>query len=292
MHANNDTNTTTAGLLAALKDKVAAMQTSEAWMAHLKAVARFHSYSLNNVLLIQMQRPDATRIAGYRTWQALGRQVQKGEHGIRILAPLVVKRRRDDAAATEEAVPAIVGFRTVSVFDVSQTAGKPLPEEDLFRTLTGSEDRAAAVFERLHRFATQDLGIPVAIERIEGSAKGYLQLTPPVRIVVGEQYAPLQRAKTLAHELGHAILHRQEGNAGEDLHSRPEKEMEAESVAYVVMARFGLDSSDYSIPYLASWAEGDAEQLLRSGARIQHAAGRILDACLKESEGTSQEEAA
>ena len=267
---------TTAEILDQLKAGVEAIQTSDQWRDYLKMQASFHSYSMRNVILIQLQRPGATRVAGFRAWKKLGRYVKKGETGIRILAPMVVKKKDQDPGEVDKRV--LIGFRGVSVFALEQTDGEPLPSEQLFRPLEGDEARARSVLEKLWSFADEKLGIPVGIEEIPGKANGYLQTSSPRCIVLREGNGMMLWAKSLAHELAHALLHLDE----EDVHSRPHQEVEAESVAFVVMTRLGFDTSGYSFPYVAGWSEGDAEKVMESGDRIQRAARRILEAVLEE----------
>ncbi len=238
--------------------------TSEGWQRYAEVRASFHRYSANNCMLIAMQRPDASRVAGFRKWQELGRQVRKGERSIRILAPHTAKRTSAETGEEETHTY----FRAVPVFDVGQTDGEPLPEQPCHR-LTGDDPHGA--FQRLQSVA-MNLGFSVVItdDLPVGVNGDCSHMNKCIR--VRRSNAPAQQAKTLAHELAHAILH-------ERYDDRALAECEAESVAYVVTADLGLDSSQYSFGYIAGWAGGadDARAAIAaSGNAIQLAVKTIL----------------
>src|SRR5579871_2135516 len=217
---------------------VAEMADSERFTQWLRARATFHDYSLNNTLLIVSQRPDASRVAGYKSWQKLGRQVRKGEHGIKILAPCRVKSETTDRSGDTRDSYRVVGFRIVSVFDVSQTDGEPLPELE-YRPLDG--DAPAEMVELLETVAANaGLRIEYRTPEIAG-AHGYLRRSDAL-VVIDPDQSPAMRAKVLAHELGHYF----DPTLAEDpqLYAghRGDCEAVAESVAYVVAAHFGLDA--------------------------------------------------
>ena len=252
-------------LLDLLAEGVSTLTTSERWRAHLEMQARFHRYSFNNTLLIVAQEPEATRVAGFATWKSLGRSVRKGERGIRILAPMVGRRHRD--ADGDERRP-IVGFRSVSVFDITQTDGDDLPE--VCRTLQG--DDPAAHFDALCGVAAR-FGYAVERTALPGATNGDCTYARR-RIRVEYRNPPAQQVKTLAHELAHALLH--EGDP-----DRARVELEAESTAFVVCRNLGIESDDYSFGYVAGWAGGGPEAvaaITSSGAAIQRAASAILSA--------------
>ena len=274
--------TTRDDVLARLDEGIAALTSSERWTAWLRVQARFHHYSFSNTLLIELQRPGSTRVAGYRAWQTLGRQVRRGERGIAILAPVVRRGRVADvgeATSDQDDVPSAVRrvatFVVAWVWDVSQTDGASLP--DVCTRLLG-EDRHGT-FERLlgvagsRGYREEDADLP-------GATNG--ECLPPQRLILlRRELSPAQRVKTLAHEIAHSILH-QDGYAGTP---RPLAELEAESVAYVVCQAADIDSGEYSFGYLATWAGGgdEARAALRaSGQRIQRAAAAILDASAAE----------
>jgi antirestriction protein ArdC len=227
-------------------------------------------------LLIAIQRPDATQVAGYQKWQQLGRQVNIGEKGIRILAPITYKqssiKKSDEHPEDSQEVRVLRAFRSVSVFDISQTSGDPLPHATT--RLLGPEPVHA--FRRLEVVAGE-LGFHVGFTELRGQRNGECDFeNREIRIRTGIDAA--QVAKTLAHELGHALLHFPSEMPAGGL-SRDIAELEAESVAYVVCHELGLDSSEYSLGYIANWA-GDGQRAVwgieRSAGRINKAAHTIL----------------
>jgi antirestriction protein ArdC len=222
-----------------------------------------------------MQNPEATRVAGFNAWKKLGRSVMKGERGIAILAPMLLKQKdsaNGDGAEDGEGKKSL-RFRIVYVFDVAQTEGEHLPQSPANK-LSGDDDAALVAWDHLHAFAVAN-AIPVTLTTeglSEGSNGAYLRTTREIRILPSNP--PLQRAKTLAHELGHALLHAD----ATDSHERPIMEVEAESVAYIVMNHLGFDTGDYTFGYVALWSqEKDLDAVLRSsGARIAAATKRII----------------
>lgn len=258
-------------ILQKLEQGVEGLQTDAGWKAWLTAQARFHQYSYGNVLLISAQKPDATQVAGYRKWNDFGRYVKKGERGIAILAPMFrYEKRRDVDTGKERSVPILTTFRTVFVFDVSQTDGEPLPE--IARDLQGDSN---GLLDALLDVAIAE-GIPVSEDTLPGEVKGYWSPSDR-RIVLAKDVSEAQRAKTLAHELAHAIFDHHYHVEG-----RETAELEAESVAYVVSAASGLDTGAYSFEYVAYWRGKDPAQAVKeikaSAGRIEKVARRILDA--------------
>ena len=228
----------------------------EEFKRYLAFAANFHRYSANNTLLVLLQRPDATRVAGYRRWQELGRQVMRGEEGLKILAPLF--RSVEDEESGEKA-RVLCSFKVVKVFDVSQTDPLPgaesMPEKPRPRALRGDSAAARTLEHSLLAFCGS-LGVPVSeddaeIDRLSPGANG-VYLLRKKRIVLRSALAADGRAKTLAHELAHHLLHRDLATSEED---RPTLEAEAEGVAYAVLSYFGVDASEYSFAYVARWAE-------------------------------------
>jgi antirestriction protein ArdC len=265
--------TTAAELLATLADGVADLTSSTAWRAWLDVQRRFHRYSWGNTLLIAAQCPDATRVAGFHAWLRLGRHVRKGEHGIAILAPVVPRLRVVDADSGDERWVAgrPHAFRVAHVFDVSQTDGEELAPPPVTRLEGGDpKDWYTQLRDVAHslEFTVEEDYLP---DDVNGDCNHALR---QIRIEV--RNGQRQQVKTLAHELGHAILHADRAGL-----CREQAELEAESVAYVVCARLGIDTSEYSFGYLAVWA-GGGEQARRaiaeSAQRIQTAAHRVLDA--------------
>jgi len=261
-----------------LTDAVAALTTSEGWQRMLTVAARFHHYSPHNVLLIGVQRPDATHVAGYRTWQSLGRQVRKGERGIAIIAPDTSRTdtRTTDGATSESPAELIGddgkrvlrGYRVTHVFDISQTEGEPLPAVGP-QLLTGGAP--AGLWDALAGqlsaagFALRDGDCAPA-----NGVTDFLART----VTVCDDLPPAQRVKTLAHELAHVLLHDPAVRPAEL--DRGRAEVEAESVAYLVAHAHGLDSNDYTAPYVAGWAGGATGVLLATAERVMGAADRIL----------------
>ncbi|NMR19193.1 ArdC-like ssDNA-binding domain-containing protein [Cellulomonas fimi] len=282
--------------LAALHDQliaaVEALTSSPAWATMLRVAARFPDYSPSNVLLIAVQRPDATRVAGIRTWNSLGRRVLKGEHGIAILAPCVYRTRDHHAPAgvpaptvgagsehrpmTPDADTAVTrrelrGFKVVHVFDLTQTEGDPLPDvaPELLRGTAPEHlwDHLAEILAadgyRLERGACR-------------GANGWTDYaTRTVRI--RDDVDPVQAVKTLAHELGHVHADHEHRfpTYAHDHACRGRAEVEAESIAYLVTAQAGLDSTTYSVPYLAGWSDGDLN-ILRTTATTALTTARAI----------------
>lgn len=255
-------------VLEKLQRGVAELAQTDHWRAWLNVQARFHRYSFNNVLLIESQRPDATHVAGFKTWLSLSRCVCKGERALWILAPLTRRQEQlDDSAAAR----VVFGFRAVPVFDVSQTDGVPLPAPAMPALLEG--DAPAGVYDGLVQVA-DGLGFRVEdATYAEAEKNGETDFGRHV-IGVRRERDPVQRIKTLAHELGHAILH------ASCAAPRELKELEAESVAYVVCQAQGVQSDGYSFGYVVGWAGGGDEAVAgikQSASRIQKAAATILD---------------
>jgi antirestriction protein ArdC len=249
---------------------VEGLVSSEEWKAMLEVAARFHRYSSNNQLLIYLQCPHATRVAGYRAWQRLGRQVRKGSRGIAILAPCrrrVAADERDDDQERGR-VEILTGFRVVYVFDVSQTDGEELPEVAP-RRLTG--EVPAGIMQAVEQ-QVSDAGFTLRREAIaQVSCNGYADFERRL-VVLRDDIRGIQATKTLIHELAHVLLHDEA-----DLSERSVPEIEAESVAFVVASALGLDTSDYSFPYVARWAGGDAELVAATAQRVTASAGTILE---------------
>jgi hypothetical protein len=248
-----ETRTATADVIDQLRQGVAALTSTDQWTRWLRVQRRFHHYSWGNSLLILMQRPDATRVAGYHTWRSVGRQVRKAEHGIAILAP-VVRRQRVEDEGDDGTERVIVGqptaFRLARVFDIAQTDGKDLPE--VVSRLTGND--AGSRFTGLVKVAAT-LGYSVDVSKLPGERNGDCTFELK-RIRVREGLELAQSVKTLAHELAHAILHSEADCSGP---TRSVAELEAESVAFVVCDGLGLDSSAYSFGYIATWAGGGGD---------------------------------
>ena len=242
---------------------------SEQLKAYLGTLARFHQYSLSNVFLIAVQRPNATRVAGFRTWQKLGRYVKKGEKGIHILAPIVWRRKREEAREESRGdgeEDEVVRFRSVCVFDVAQTEGRPLAE---FAQARGEPGKHTS---RLMQFAAEQ-GIEVEFSDALVSAHG---LSSGGKILVRKGLPAAEEFSVLAHELAHELLHRGEE---EQPSSRTVRETEAEAVAFVVCQAIGLEAVNAAADYIRLY-QGSKETLLESLQRIRQAAVEIIGAIM------------
>ena len=248
---------------------------SDNFKNYLKTLSKFHHYSLGNTILIAMQKPDATLVAGYTSWQKnFRRHVKKGEKGISILAPTPYKKKveiekvdpttGDKAKEIQEIVVPV--FKVVNVFDVSQTEGKELPSIG-DSELTGDVAHFDKVLESLKRSCP----VPIEFEEIRNGAKGYFQAAEN-RIAVQKDMSRVQTVKTLIHEMAHQKLHSDDPEL-----SRNAKEVEAEAVAYTVSQHFGIETSDYSFGYIAGWSKGkDLAELKDSLDRIRTAADELI----------------
>lgn len=249
-----------------LHTNVAKMLNSDTWKAALDFRRRLqHPYSFGNLLLIQEQNPEATMVAGFKKWQTVNRQVRKGEKGIMILAPLIGKDKEDP----EKKV--VYGFRTAYVFDISQTDGEDVPRLPAPKLLEGQDD-AATEAVRLMESLISERGWKLEEREYDNGVRG--SWAPDTQtITVDSTLAPLQRAKTLAHEMAHAeFAHSAE-------YDRQLAELEAETAAYLVMDALGLPTDDYSFAYLAGWT-GDAaalDSLLRAGQSACKVADTIFE---------------
>ncbi|CAM98484.1 ArdC-like ssDNA-binding domain-containing protein [Clavibacter michiganensis] len=257
-------------LHASIAAQIDALRDSTEWRRYLDRVRDFHQYSVGNLLLIMQQCPHARAVAGFRQWQARGRQVRKGEKAIRIFGYSQKKITEEDAQG-EETERRIPRFPVLSVFDVSQTDPVDGVEDaEIVHDLTGTTDHG--VIDALTAFLATE-GWTVAREHLDGERKGYAR--PSDRSVVVEvDVAPEQAAKTLIHETAHVVLGHTDDLAGYWEH-RGIHETEAESVAYVVAGMLGFDTSAYSIGYIAGWANGDTEVVKTTAARVLAAAHRI-----------------
>ena len=266
---------------------------SERYKEYLRVMSKFHNYSFNNTLLIAMQKPDASLIAGFTAWKnQFQRNVKKGEKGIKIIAPSPFKIKqetekidpqtqkpvigKDGKPVTEEKEITIPAYKVVSVFDVSQTEGKELPDIAV-DALTGDVEQYSDFFAALEKTSP----VPIGFEKIEGGAHGYYHLEDK-RIALDEGMSELQTLKTAIHEIAHAKLHDIDLNAPKDEQQprvdRRTREVEAESVAYTVCQHYGLDTSDYSFGYVAGWSSGrELAELKSSLETIRSAAADIIN---------------
>lgn len=254
-----------------LEQGVAEVFESERYKAMLNVFSKFHRYSASNCLLIAMQMPTARAVAGYKAWQTkFGRQVKKGEKAITILAPCPHKKLVIDEETGEEKVIHWTTFKTTSVFDISQTEGEELPKLSIeLRCAVNGYDELIEAIERLSP-------VPISIEDFDDSAYGYYS-NAEKRIVVKSGLSEFQTVKTMLHEVAHAILHNTDDGLEKEA-DRMDKEVQAESVAYVVCQQLGLDTSEYSFGYVASWSKGkDSKVLCKNLDAIRKTASHIID---------------
>jgi antirestriction protein ArdC len=254
-----------------LQDAVAEIVSGDDWKRMLKVASKFHRYSFNNHLMIFLQRPDATVVAGFNRWKSLGRFVKKGEKVIAIFAPCRYRTKIETEGGEEKTLQQIRGFRVVHVFDISQTEGDDLPDLDAVRPKLLDADAPEGIWDPLVAQANA-AGYEV-IRHQRGSENGYRDFSHK-QIAVRPDVSPAQAVKTLVHELGHALLH------GEVLpSSREVAEVEVESVAYIVCDALGLDTGDYSFAYVARWSSGESEIIKSTAERVVSCAKQILEAC-------------
>ena len=260
-----------------IDDGVKAVFESDKYKDCLRYMSKFTNYSAGNCILIMLQKPEASLVAAFGKWKQLGRTVNKGEKGIAILAPMTFRNKQSDVEDEEEqdeAETRTLGFRKVYVFDVSQTSGEPVPEyvSDLDEDI--EDEHVEAVISAVRSIT----GLPVDVEDISGGAKGYYSHSEQ-RIVIQSGLSGAQAVKTAIHECAHALLHDPDKKLPTADTTRSDKEVQAESVAYIVASRYGLDTSEYSFPYIASWSHGkQLEQLNRFLNEIQGTARIICDA--------------
>ena len=276
-----------------LEQGIAELFDSERYREYLRVMSKFHNYSFNNTLLIAMQKPDASLVAGFSAWKNnFGRNVIKGQKGIKIIAPSPYKVKqemkkidphtqqpiigKDGKPVTEEKEITIPAYKVVSVFDVSQTEGRELPNIAV-NELTGDVERYRDFFAALEKTSP----VPIGFEQIPGSSHGYYHLEDK-RIAIDEGMSEIQTLKTAIHEIAHAKLHDIDLNAPENEQQpridRRTREVEAESVAYTVCQHYGLDTSDYSFGYVAGWSSGrELSELKSSLETIRSAAAEIIN---------------
>ena len=282
-------------IMQSLESGVEELFTSNRYQEFLKTMAKFHNYSFNNTMLIAMQRPDATLVTSYKNWQSMGRQVMKGEKGITIIAPAPYKKMKekevldenqrpimgtDGKPKTEQVEVTVPHFKAVTVFDIAQTSGEPI------QTLA-PELLTAAVqdFDSFMQAIQKISPVPIRFDEIDGNANGYYH-NADKEIVIKKGLSESQTLKTAIHETAHAKLHDKEIMESLGVEKdRLTKEVEAESVAYCVCSSFGLDTSDYSFPYIAGWSSSrEMKEMKASMDVIRKAAGEMIDRLTEELE--------
>ena len=275
-------------IMQSLESGVEELFTSNRYQEFLKTMAKFHNYSFNNTMLIAMQRPDATLVTSYKNWQSMGRQVMKGEKGITIIAPAPYKKMKekevldenqrpimgtDGKPKTEQVEVIVPHFKAVTVFDIAQTSGEPI------QTLA-PELLTAAVqdFDSFMQAIQKISPVPIRFDEIDGNANGYYH-NADKEIVIKKGLSESQTLKTAIHETAHAKLHDKEIMESLGVEKdRLTKEVEAESVAYCVCSSFGLDTSDYSFPYIAGWSSSrEMKEMKASMDVIRKTAGEMID---------------
>ncbi len=255
---------------------------SDRYKEYLSAMSKFHNYSFRNTILILMQKPDASYIAGFNTWKnEFKRAVRKGEKGIKILAPAPYKKEIEETAHDKNGNPilnadgsnrtttktiTVPAFKITTVFDLSQTDGKEIPT--IANQLTGNVEDYEKFFKALKEISP----VPIELEKIDRAANGYYHLTEK-RIAVRDDLSEMQTIKTAIHEIAHAKLHalpeNEENEVIED--DRPDnrtREVQAESIAYTVCQHFGIDTSDYSFGYVAGWSSGKETEELKASLEV------------------------
>lgn len=282
-------------IMQSLESGVEELFTSNCYQEFLKTMAKFHNYSFNNTMLIAMQRPDATLVTSYKNWQSMGRQVMKGEKGITIIAPAPYKKMKekevldenqrpimgtDGKPKTEQVEVTVPHFKAVTVFDIAQTSGEPI------QTLA-PELLTAAVqdFDSFMQAIQKISPVPIRFDEIDGNANGYYH-NADKEIVIKKGLSESQTLKTAIHETVHAKLHDKEIMESLGVEKdRLTKEVEAESVAYCVCSSFGLDTSDYSFPYIAGWSSSrEMKEMKASMDVIRKTAGEMIDQLTEELE--------
>ena len=282
-------------IMQSLESGVEELFTSNRYQEFLKTMAKFHNYSFNNTMLIAMQRPDATLVTSYKNWQSMGRQVMKGEKGITIIAPAPYKKMKekevldenqrpimgtDGKPKTEQVEVTVPHFKAVTVFDIAQTSGEPI------QTLA-PELLTAAVqdFDSFMQAIQKISPVPIRFDEIDGNANGYYH-NADKEIMIKKGLSESQTLKTAIHETAHAKLHDKEIMESLGVEKdRLTKEVEAESVAYCVCSSFGLDTSDYSFPYIAGWSSSrEMKEMKASMDVIRKTAGEMIDQLTEELE--------
>ncbi len=257
---------------------------STKYQEYLRVMSKFYQYSANNTLLIYMQRPDATRVGSYTFWKSMGRQVNKGEHGIQILCPAPYKyeKVKTDPITKQSVLDAdgnpvietafFIRYKVGYTYDISQTSGKELPE--IVHELSGSVEEYKLLMEAIQETSP----VPITFENIPSSAKGYYNYEEN-RIAIQEGMSQEQTIKTAIHEVAHSLLDNKEAQAAKEQPvDRHDQEIRAESIAFCVCSRLGIDTSDYSFGYVASWSKDKSvKELTAYMDTIRTTAGQIID---------------
>ena len=267
-------------ITASIEDGIKELFQSESYAQYLQTMSRFHHYSVNNQVLIHMQKPDATLVAGFNKWKnQFGRNVIKGEHGIKIIAPTPFKKKieqekldpdtqlpmldADGKIITEEKTIQIPMYKPVTVFDVSQTEGKPLPQ--LAHDLSGNVANYDVFIEALRRSSP----VPISVEVMGGGMDGYFDLEHQ-DIAIRKGMSEVQTVSAVIHEMAHALLHNRTKDTEEKTPeiSRSTEEVQAESISYAVCAYYGIATGENSFGYIASWSKDKTLPELRESLEV------------------------
>lgn len=260
---------------ARLAEAVQALRTQDDWRQWLRQASAFHRYSFNNVMLILSQRPNATQVAGKTTWNKLGRKIKDAEfrHPIWIFAPMLVNysaeeiAERPDLAGTKK----FVGWTTVRVYDLAQTMGKPLAVQPRTEHIDG--DAPDGAFDALVKIA-EDSGFTMKVGPLVRGMNGLTEFDR--NTITVQQMSPAMMFKTGVHEIAHMRLHGPNGDR-DAIPCREDGEVEAESIAFIVLDHYGVKSDDYSFGYVAGWAGRDADAVMRAGANITRTSKWIIE---------------
>jgi hypothetical protein len=264
-------------VLATLEHGIESILTSDGYKQYLQTASRFHGYSFGNAILVMLQRPDATRVAGFQTWKSLGRFVKKGEKGIRIMVPYKAKIEQED----DDPLYVVRGFGVGYVWDVSQTEGTPLPEPPAMKDPAGEHADAGRITLQLTRFATES-GVTI-VRDFTGNQRGYWH---PARREIGirADLTGISEAKTTCHEVAHFLAEHRV------MVDRADAEDVAESAAYVTLMHHGIDTSEYSFGYVAGWAK-DMAVFRRNLSEVQKISHQMIQIIAGErSRDTTQQE--
>lgn len=256
-------NKSTENLFKTIEKGIMEVKESDKWKQYLTTMSKFHTYSFNNTILIYSQKPEASYIAGYYKWKnEFNRQVKRGEKGIRIFVP--IRKKLEDL---EEGDSIISGYKSATVFDVSQTFGEELPEY-MNHSLQGKIDNYESFLKALHLISK----VPIYIHPMDTEANGFYDSKTDT-IEIRDDLSEIMTIKTCIHEIAHSILHKDNSDI-----SKNRKETEAESVAFAVCAHYGIDTSDYSFPYLTGWSKNnDTEELKESIETIYTTTKQIIN---------------
>lgn len=279
MPSKADVNAWKAQLVAQAEQQILKLTDSDRFKQYLNTLAKFHHYSARNIDLIYAQNPQATQVAGFKQWQtAFNRTVNRGEKAIRIVAPIIKKLTPDDQKRldiTDERV--IIGYRYLPVFDVSQTSGEPvLSAKDFVKGNLADHQNVTSLYNAFKDYLNQQTDLKISeapLETLNG-AKGYFQPSTNEIVIGGDEPDNALKLKTLYHEYAHSQLHGLK-SAFKD-RPRAYQETQAEAVAYVAMQNIGVDTGNYSLGYVATWAK-DKAVIHSALSEIQQVSNKVIE---------------